>query len=398
MIAAALHDPDGSLLSGRWGNSVLELIDLLGPANSLVSIYISDSGVAGTQALADYAERIPCSKILRAEEHIDTDKMAKIRLADGSEAIKRIEYLAAARNIALEPAVNNGPFHKILFLNDVVFDPVEAAQLLFSTNVWDGHAQYRAACAVDFDNPFKFYDTLATRDLRGYRMGLPIYPWFPAIEESWSRNDVLEQKDAVRVRACWGGMVAFDAAFFQYSQQWASGFKPLKFRAVQELDWEYSESCLIHADLTAAEPGIQNPDQDSGIFLNPFVRTAYSESIFRWLWLGRRLERVLRIFQYPIGLLAGLPYENSRRTLKPGKTAQRIMWDGSGAIAKHAPHWVKRETPTKPGMFCGIHHLLYQRVDRGDGRKKHWETIWMPDGVGEGRSIPGIDMQTVDDF
>ena len=63
-------------------------------------------------------------------------------------------------------------FDKILYINDVVFKPTDAANLLFSTNVDDsGNAKYRAACAVDFKNPFKFYDTFATKDLEGHSIG-----------------------------------------------------------------------------------------------------------------------------------------------------------------------------------------------------------------------------------
>ena len=76
-------------------------------------------------------------------------------------------------------------------------------------------AQYRAACGVDFINPVKFYDTYATRDLEGYSMGLSFYPRFTDAGKAKSQRDVLEQKDAVRVRSCWGGIVAFDEKYFQ---------------------------------------------------------------------------------------------------------------------------------------------------------------------------------------
>ena len=56
---------------------------------------------------------------------------------------------------------------------------------------------------MDFINPFKFYGTFASRDLEGYSMGLPIYPWFSSAGKAQSRQDVLDQKDAVRVRSCW---------------------------------------------------------------------------------------------------------------------------------------------------------------------------------------------------
>jgi hypothetical protein len=100
----------------------------------------------------------------------------------------------------------------------VAFDPLDALQLLFSTNQDpknDHKPRYRAASAVDFINPFKFYDTYAMRDLEGYSMGLPFFPMFSDSDSGQSRKDILAGKDAVPVRSCWGGLFAFDAQFFQ---------------------------------------------------------------------------------------------------------------------------------------------------------------------------------------
>ena len=89
--------------------------------------------------------------------------------------MKRIAFLAEVRNRALRPLEADPPVHfdKVLFLNDVMFNPVDAIQLLLSTNVdASGRAQYGAVCAVDFINPFKFYDRFTTRDFEGYAMGI----------------------------------------------------------------------------------------------------------------------------------------------------------------------------------------------------------------------------------
>lgn len=68
---------------------------------------------------------------------------------------------------------------------------------------------------MDFINPVKFYDRYATRDLEGFEMGFPFFPWFADVGRAEIRRDVLGEKDAVRVRYCWGGMTAFDASLFQ---------------------------------------------------------------------------------------------------------------------------------------------------------------------------------------
>ncbi|OOF98230.1 glycosyltransferase family 69 protein, partial [Aspergillus carbonarius ITEM 5010] len=206
-IAASLYDPSGELARGHWGASVLQLISLLGEDNTFLSIYENDSGKEGKTALQNLAEQVTCNKSIVYEDHLDLNGLPKVVIPDGNQRIKRIAYLAETRNRALQPLDEPGMhFDKLLYLNDVAFDPMDALQLLFSTNVDDnGLAQYRAACAVDFINPFKFYDTYGTRDSEGYSLGVPFFPWFSDSGSGQSRRDVLAGKDAVPVRSCWGG-------------------------------------------------------------------------------------------------------------------------------------------------------------------------------------------------
>jgi hypothetical protein len=186
---------------------------------------------------------------------MDLDQLPTVVIpTTGEKRVKRITYLAETRNRALRPLNSNGNsngnsdseemklatrtrFDKLLFLNDVAFDPIDALQLLFSTNVdSNGIAQYRAACAVDFINPFKFYDTYPTRDLDGYSMGLPFFPWFSSAGSERSRQAVLAGSDSVPVRSCWGGMVAFDARYFQNENGLtdAAGDLPARFRVLTD--------------------------------------------------------------------------------------------------------------------------------------------------------------------
>ena len=216
-VAASLYDDEGGLAGGQWGHMVLELIDLLGKDNVFLSIY-ENGKEKGAKALRDFESQVTCNKSLVFESRLDLGSIPAVTVPGGSKRVKRIDLLADVRNRALKPLDDNPEvrYDKLLFLNDVVFDPIDAAQLLFSTNATEkGVTQYRAACSVDFVNPFKFYDTFATRDLQGYSMGVPFFPWFSTAGKAESRNDVLSGKDAVRVRSCWGGMVAFDAKYFQ---------------------------------------------------------------------------------------------------------------------------------------------------------------------------------------
>ena len=49
-----------NLIRGAWGESVLELIDLLGPDNVFLSIYENDSGPGTVQALKELRSKLQC--------------------------------------------------------------------------------------------------------------------------------------------------------------------------------------------------------------------------------------------------------------------------------------------------------------------------------------------------
>ncbi|KAL4927969.1 glycosyltransferase family 69 protein [Aspergillus undulatus] len=386
-IAASLYDPSGELARGHWATSVLQLINLLGEANAFLSVYENDSGDEGKSALAELETQVPCNKTI-IYEHLNLDGIPKITVPGGDERVKRIAYLAETRNRALQP-LDSSPmrFDKILYLNDVAFDPVDALQLLFSTNVDDhGVPQYRAACAVDFINPFKFYDTYATRDLEGYSMGLPFYPWFSSSGNAQSRKDVRSGNDAVPVRSCWGGMVAFDAQFFQKHTEAgaetlpeiAGGSLSARFRALKDGDlfWDASECCLIHADIQ--KPRHESTDAESvetGIYLNPFVRVAYDTYTLSWLWTTRRFEKLYTIVHTVGNNLVGLPWFNPRRGEIPGQSFQDTVYtiDVKGMGLKQTIQRIA----THDG-FCGRPGLQVVVPDR-QGGKKRLESIPMPD-------------------
>ncbi|EFR00127.1 hypothetical protein MGYG_03133 [Nannizzia gypsea CBS 118893] len=367
-ITANIYDPDGSLAQSQWSTSILQLIDLLGPGNSYLSIYENDMNDKARNALQRMADKTPCNHSMVTEEHLDTDGLLHITLPDGSRRLKRISFLAEVRNRALRPISQPGMprFDKILYVNDVFFDPIDALQLLLSTNVDEksGATQYRAACAVDFINPFKFYDTFASRDLEGFSMGLPFFPWFTSIGNGQSRRDVLSQSDAVRVRSCWGGMVAFDAKYFQqHSTSW--------FRAEPDLLWEASECCLIHADIQNPPSATGEPTADTGIYVNPYIRVAYSPFTLSWLGVTRRFERLFSIPHDLINRLVGMPWHNPRRTEKSGDLIEERAWvedeKGEGAYQT-----VNRTAGT--GGFCGNRALQVMKPHPQPGEKT-WELI-----------------------
>lgn len=59
-IAATLYDRNGQLLSGEWGDAVVQLVHLLGPSNVHVSVYENDPDELAKAALSSLASRLPC--------------------------------------------------------------------------------------------------------------------------------------------------------------------------------------------------------------------------------------------------------------------------------------------------------------------------------------------------
>ncbi|KAJ5368912.1 uncharacterized protein N7496_008672 [Penicillium cataractarum] len=372
-IAAVLYDPEGVIANGKWGHALLQLIELLGEQNVFLSIYENNSGPDGDDALHAFANQVTCNKSIVSEPGLSLGALPRVTIPGGDKRIRRIDYLAEVRNRALQPLQNSDKtYNKVLYLNDVIFDPVEAVQLLFCTNAdANGVAQYRAACAVDFSNAFKFYDTYATRDLEGYGIGLPFYPWFTTAGSAQSRQDVLEGRDSVRVRSCWGGMVAFDARYFQ-------GRDSIEFRADSEMFWDASECCIIHADIQSAAP-VTEESRNLGSYMNPFIRVAYDGRSHSWLWLTRRFEKLYSLPHNILNHLVGFPRYNPRRTETFGQMLMSPLWvPGDGEGDQGEVRTIEREAGNNG--FCGrrgLEVLVEDRLPDQDG----FEPIRVPTGL-----------------
>ncbi|QKX59167.1 uncharacterized protein TRUGW13939_06299 [Talaromyces rugulosus] len=407
-IATNLYDRSGDLARGRWGHSLLELVDLLGHDNTFLSIYENDAGEEADRALAELDAQVHCNKSIVFEPHYDFSQAETVTLPDGSVRFRRVPYLADLRNQALAPLAEQNKkgirYDRILFMNDVYFDPVDIVQLLFSTNMGDdGVSNYRAACAVDFGKVTRFYDTFAVRDAQGYRIGVPFYPWFVSAGEAASRKDVLNQKDAVRVRSCWGGIVAFDAKYFQVAeeeeeeeedsksslihktptdrrkqqQQTANttSTEPVRFRAISDTFWEASESCLIHADLQDPYTDIDEV-VDTGIYLNPYIRVTYEYRAFTRLGFVRRFERLFAWPNWIANAMSNHPYHNSRRTDIAGETVEQRVWQPDASYDEGG-YWKDELRVASAGGFCAKRDLFVLIDNRQEG-ENGWEPIWTP--------------------
>ncbi|KAJ6283996.1 glycosyltransferase [Bipolaris maydis] len=380
-IVASLAEHKGDLTSGAWGKEVLQLIDLLGPENVHLSIYEDNPDPVTKQSLKAFRDEVKCNSTIIAED-LDLASLPHVTLPNGEERLKRIAFLAEVRNRALAPIDTYGvKFDKLLYLNDVNFDPIEAAQLLFATNIdSNGRADYAAACAVDHIMPFKFYDRFATRDYDGMVTGLPFFPWFTSAGTATSRSDVLEGRDAVRVRSCWSGMVAFEAKWFQaragapadaadpQAQSPNRDLSPLRFRYDKEQLWEASECCLINADLQYRMSGKGRPTQ-SRIYMNPFVRVAYDEKTLSWLSLIRRPERLYAPIHDILNYFVGFPETHARFAEEPGEVVTDKVWVFDNPAAAFAPnatevqlagHYVERTRKAEPASIICVDVVIRQ--------------------------------------
>ena len=403
-ISVSLYDPDGAVAGGPWGAAVEALIHVLGEDNVFLSIYENDSGETGDRALGALNARIAAPKRI-ISDLVPPNYAAypHATMPDGSRVLKRLSYLSAVRNRALEPldtfdGNTTTKFDKVLFLNDAVFAPLSAAHLLFNTNADEsGRARYLAACALDYNqSPFLLYDLYAQRDAAGRSNGLPIFPYFPP---GASRDAMLAETDAVPVRSCWGGMVAAQAAPFQHlgpelpHPQWREpGFHvvepgsprevaaPVRFRFEPEIFFDACECCLLHADLTNAVSSSTSSGSDAAerrTFVNPYVRVAYSERVLRLVPYVRRFERLFALPQRAITYLAGLPTRNPHREVGQGQPFLEEVYGRRGM-------WEVVERRGRSGLFCGVREMQTlveggrEEGERGEGLVNwvNWRVPW----------------------
>lgn len=402
-IAVSLYDPGGLLAGGEWGRRVTDLVRALGEENVFLSIYENDSGADGDAALRRLEARVGCRKSIVSDPGRPLyDAFPHATMPDGTRVLKRLAYLSEIRNRAFRPLdkLTDGDmvFDKVLFLSDALFDPLDAANLLFNTNTDEtGRARYLSACALDYNqSPLLFYDLYAQRDAEGFSNGVPIFPYFSAAGSGASRRAMLAQKDAVPVRSCWGGMVAAQAAHFQNlasevpSEKWYEpGFHvvdpesprnvtaPVRFRYEPEVFFDACECCLLQADLAEVASSSGDPEADTGIYVNPYVRVAYSRRILEMIPLVKRFERLLAPVQRVLNPLVELPTHNPHREVAQGEPFLEEIYNRDG-------EWEVVERVGRSGMFCGVREMQTvvggrrEEGERGEGLVNwvSWEVPW----------------------
>ena len=175
--------------------------------------------------------------------------------------------------------------------------------------------------------------------------------------------------------------MAFDANFFQKALnedqepvtalgEFRNTSAPYRFRAEDDLFWDASECCLIHAD-------IQDPYSDeSGIYMNPYVRVAYGTKTLSWLSFTRRFERLYSPIHFLLTSAVGLPWYNPRRAEHAREAVEETSWVPDQDIAAGGSFKALPRIATNGG-FCGGRGLQVMKMDR-DSAERNWESIPPP--------------------
>lgn len=397
------------LIRGQWGQNLRMLLDYLGPENVFVSIYENDSGPGAGKALASLRDQLSCNYSITFGDHISVNAMdfPTVVTPDGDMHVKRMTYLAEIRNRLLRPLDNpdlntnqdvnytSVKFDKILFLNDIYYNPVDALHLIFNTN----NGEYDIACAVNYFTAVKIYDTFVLRDIDGYEVGSTIWPWFTTKGSAQSLEAARAGSDAIPVKACYNGMAAYKAQEFLNQDVSNTTIQPpLRFRAQEDLFWEESECCLLAADYAERV-------RDARIYLNPYVRVAYTPrtwSRVREVW---HLQTMFPSLSWCVTKL-GIGYrDNPRREDVAGSVVNHRVWrfDREGLngeirgrrqsyvdeLKKEGDlsrKWVDIEKVANPGGFCGQKKLFVLVPDfetrnqqvSGEAGGKNWLEIKPP--------------------
>jgi Cryptococcal mannosyltransferase 1 len=184
------------------------------------------------------------------------------------------------------------------------------------------------------------------------------------------------------VRSCWGGMIAYDARFFQEqphraivpptaaSESPANITAPYRFRAESDMFWDASECCLIQAD-------IQSPDPDhTGVYMNPYVRVAYGMKTLSWLWFTKRFERLYTPIHFMVDILVSMPQFNPRRDEIPWQRVEETVWVPDSASPAGGAFESVSRLASHSG-FCGRRNLPVMKPTFTNG-EKNYEHIPIP--------------------
>jgi len=135
IFIASTHWNNEAILRSHWNGAVLALARHFGVDNVFVSVYESgswDDSKGALRELDTALDQLGVNRTIVLDQTTHQDEISKPVGASGwidtprnKRELRRIPYLSRLRNLSLEPlnALQNSGlrFHKVLFLNDVVF-------------------------------------------------------------------------------------------------------------------------------------------------------------------------------------------------------------------------------------------------------------------------------------
>ncbi|KAF7363197.1 hypothetical protein MVEN_00672300 [Mycena venus] len=203
VFIAAMFYNNGAVLP-YWINEVTKLIYYLGPRNVYISIVESNSWDNSADLLSAWDTGI------LAELEREGGLAKNIRVRDQSikkpaspdTAPPRIEFLAAVRNLVMEPLVSGEArgYTKVLFSNDIFIEAESIVELLETKE-----GEYDMVCGLDLAY-WGLYDQWVIRDRLG-RFASTLWPYL--LEDTGMR--AVMRDEPAEVFSCWNGIVAIKA-------------------------------------------------------------------------------------------------------------------------------------------------------------------------------------------
>jgi hypothetical protein len=224
-----------------------------------------------------------------------------LRYRNKPESISRINWLSCVRNSAMEPFYENGTrvFKNksepdevaIIFLNDIIFNPLDLIYLLETNN-----SDYSMACGMDFY--YNFYDLWVTRGIDGnYFSTFPPYAqdFETATQILGMLSPLSSRKSGVPVKCCWNGAAVISGKIFIS--------RKIRFRSAIKCDRQQSECKTFCEDVLKSE----GTEWRNAIVMNPNVIVAYSKNLYFYNKLIRNffvdlIYFIVKIFTFQISI------------------------------------------------------------------------------------------------
>ncbi|KAJ7157957.1 cryptococcal mannosyltransferase 1-domain-containing protein [Mycena crocata] len=285
-IAAMFYNNMGVL--PYWIQEMNKVIYYLGPDNVFVSIVESNSWDGTADRLDEYDKELEIMGVARRVIRRDTSIP---RPANMDTAPPRIQFLAAVRNLIMQPLAEHGGYTRVIFSNDVFIEAESVIELLDTKG-----GDYDMVCGLDLAY-WGLYDQWVIRDNLG-RIASTLWPYF--LEDTGFRAVMADEP--APVFTCWNGIIAARAdpflppalrtgqlstaplsrplaithpAYLQPLNMTPAETPPVRFRASVEGECFSSESFLLPYDL-------RRQFNMQKIYVNPRVINGYVWEFYIW--------------------------------------------------------------------------------------------------------------------